>query len=162
MFLIQIDEIVHNILISPHCIYCSSVLLLLNQNEVKQKKVYEIAKLILLSCNWYTLIRDMLLTLKWFPVQLLRYNTLISIFKIKASAAPKYLLNKIRYKFEHHQYVTKRCDFSIKPVTKKSIREFPYFTMVWVYLTTYLLNKKKWLNFNTLTSVVIYVYSVRK
>ncbi len=89
--------IIYNTIILPHFNYCSTILFLLNQNELNRlQKLQNRAMPIILSCSKYTSINLMLETLRWMPFKsLLLRNALIFIYQIKHGLLPMYLTEKL-------------------------------------------------------------------
>jgi len=102
--------IVYNTLILPHFNYCSSVLFMLNQNELgRLQKLQNRAMRIILSCNKYTPIKFMLECLEWLPITVyIRFNVMTLIHKIRKGYAPSYLTKKVSYNNNVHDYETRQ------------------------------------------------------
>jgi hypothetical protein len=96
-------------IVSPHIEYCSSLLYLINNEQMLrlQKIQNKIMRLILHS-NKRTSISWMLETLKWQSVkQRIEFNTMILIYKIVNNLTPKTFSNNITYIRETHQHHTR-------------------------------------------------------
>lgn len=114
--------VVYNTIVLPHFNFCATIMYLFKQNEVARlQKLQNRAMRIILSCSRYTPINSMLRVMQWLPVvQFVRYSALVFIFKIKIGCAPEYLVSKIVYNKEVHNYNTRgRNDFFITPKSKK-------------------------------------------
>lgn len=121
---------IFNVLILPHFHYCSSILFLLKQNELSRlQKLQNRSMRVILKKPRLTPIKDMLNELQWLPVrELLLFNTLTFIHKIKIGQAPQYLLSKITYASEVHQYHTRhRENFYIPRVDQERSQNSLYF-----------------------------------
>lgn len=122
--------ILFNTLILPHFNYCSTILFLLNQNELYRfKKLQNRAMRIILCCSKRTAINSMLKELQWLSVEnYFLYQTLIFIFKIKTGTAPSYLRDQVNYNFNMHTYNTRtRNDFYVRPVLKRQTQTSVFF-----------------------------------
>lgn len=121
---------IFNTLILPHFHYCSSILFLLKQNDISRlQKLQNRSMRVILKKPRMTPTRDMLKELQWLPVrELLLFNTLVFIHKIKIGQAPQYLLNKVTYTSEIHQYNTRhREHFYIPRVDQERSQNSLYF-----------------------------------
>lgn len=121
---------IYNVLILSHFHYCSSVLFLFKQNELcRLQKLQNRSMRIILAKPRLTPIKDMLKELHWLPVrELLLFNTLTFIHKIKIGHAPQYLSNKIVYTSDIHQYNTRhRENFYIPRVLQGRSQNSLYF-----------------------------------
>lgn len=97
-------------IIAPYIDYCSSLLFLLNKNEIEaiQKQLNKAIRCILVV-NRYTKIDEMYNTLSWLNARdRVLLNTLTFIFRIHKDLAPNYLVNKIQKYGVTHRYDT-RC-----------------------------------------------------
>lgn len=115
--------ILYKAIIAPHLEFCSSVLFLLNKNQIEQlQKIQNRAMRIILKCNRYTPIKMMLNVLNFMNVyQRIVYKTLIFIFKMKNRLLPTYLYDNLKTISEVHNYQTRnRNDFFIDTVNKTS------------------------------------------
>lgn len=69
-----------------------------DENQRKLQILQNRAMRIILKCNSYTAISDMLRSLGWLSVtQRLKFNVLVMIFKIKQNLYPEYLQNNVEY-----------------------------------------------------------------
>lgn len=100
---------VYNTIIKPHFHYCGTILFLLNDSQIKTlQKLQNKAMRIILRCDKYTSIDFMLKSLKWLSVkELINFNVMIFLYKIKTKVMPEYLSLKIKYNNATHQYATR-------------------------------------------------------
>lgn len=86
-------------MIKPHFEYCSSILFMCNNQMMNRlQKLQNRAMRIVLMCNGFTPIREMLLKLSWMSVnQRILYNVIVFVFKIKFNILPNYLNEYISY-----------------------------------------------------------------
>jgi Reverse transcriptase (RNA-dependent DNA polymerase) len=109
-------------LVSPHIDYCSSILFSASDDQINelQKQQNKIMRLIL-KCNRYTRIKDMLEKLEWMSVkQRINYNTLTMIYKIENNLLPEYLSCKLVKNSSIHNYNTRTANkFRLPSFTKK-------------------------------------------
>ena len=89
---------IYNAIVLPYFSYCSSILFLsdtaiMNKFQILQNR----AMRIILRCDRYTPIRDMLSNLNWMSIkQRIVFSTLVFIFKIKNGLMPNYLSQNIQ------------------------------------------------------------------
>lgn len=119
---------IYKTIIAPHFEYCSTVLLFLNNNEIQTlQKMQNKAMRVILQCNRYTPIQNMLEVLGFMTIrQRILLRTLQFIYKIKNLLLPSYLYDKISYVGDMHDYNTRqRNDLHIEryysSVTRKSL-----------------------------------------
>jgi hypothetical protein len=96
-------------IVSPHVDYCSSLLYLITDEQMKRlQKIQNKIMRLILHCNKRTHISWMLDTLKWQSMkQRIEFNTMIFIFKIVHNMAPENLCNNISYVRDSHQHDTR-------------------------------------------------------
>ena len=116
---------VYKSIIAPHFEYCGTILYFINESDIATlQKLQNRAMRIILHCNRYTPIELMLDTLKFMSVkQRICYNTLLFIFKIKEGMFPKYLVDRIQYTRERHDYETRQRDNFYIPFRKKTFTQ---------------------------------------
>lgn len=121
---------IYKSIISPHFEYCGSILYFLNQTNMQVlQKLQNRAMRVILKCNRYTPIQNMLQTLQFMSVkQRICYNTLIFIFKIREGLLPKYLQDRITYISERHDHSTRQQnDFYIHFRQKSFAQNYLFF-----------------------------------
>lgn len=115
-------HVIYNTLILPHFNYCSTILYLLNQNEIQRlQKMQNRAMRIILCCSRTERTQVMLERLRWLPIKkYLLLNALIFIFKIVKGLVPQYLQNSLSYGRDIHEYFTRSKDNIRLPKVSKS------------------------------------------
>lgn len=103
---------IYKAIIAPHFEYCSTLLLYLNINELQiLQKMQNRAMRVILQCNRYTPINNMLQTLNFMTVkQRILLKTLQFIYKIKNGMLPSYLYDRVIYVRDVHSYNTRRTN----------------------------------------------------
>jgi Reverse transcriptase (RNA-dependent DNA polymerase) len=120
--------IVYNTIISPHFSYCNSLLLscpqeCINRLQVLQNKCMRI----LLNCNKYTSINNMLERLNWISVEdTIKISNIVLIFKIIRRLVPEYLAQFLVKRFDLHGRDLRSkndfdVDFTLKSLLKRSL-----------------------------------------
>ena len=107
---------VFNVVIKPYFEYCPSILFLGNKQMMDRlQKLQNKAMRVILKANKFTHINDMLKKLNWLNVeQLIKYNILVLVFKIKHGLLPKYLSEKLKFVYEVNKYnLRDACNFSL-------------------------------------------------
>ncbi|XP_044582916.1 uncharacterized protein LOC123263936 [Cotesia glomerata] len=101
---------IYKAVIGPHFDYCASLMMNYNQRQLNVlQKIQNRAMRIVLGVNRYTRTSEMLAALGWMSVsQLMVYRCCILIHKIKIGLAPSYLVNKISFVGEYHDYNTRQ------------------------------------------------------
>jgi hypothetical protein len=96
-------------IVAPHIDYCSSILFLLNKNEIdKIQKLQNRAMRSILRVNKFTCIQLMSETLSWLNVkQRIVLNTLTLIYKICKGIAPSYLTVNMKPNNNVHNHHTR-------------------------------------------------------
>ena len=96
-------------LISPQIDFCSTVLFLENNTQIKElQKVQNKFMRLIIKCNKYTPIKNMVGCLQWLTIkQRIVYNVLNFIYKMKHKLVPKYLTDEIKYVSETHSHQTR-------------------------------------------------------
>lgn len=97
---------VYNVIIKPHFEYCSSVLFLLSQSNIyRLQKLQNKSMRIILNCNRYTSILNMLNRLEWLSVkQQLVVDVLLFVQKMRMGDLPSYFSDLVRYVGEVQPY----------------------------------------------------------
>lgn len=106
-------------LISPHIDYCSSVLFMLNKNDIDAlQKIQNKAVRTILKANKYTPIQDMYDALSWLKVkERILLNTLTFIHRIHIDLVPEYLKKKLTPREVNHKYNTRNLRKSKTKIT---------------------------------------------
>ena len=96
-------------IISPHLDYCSSILFLLNSNQINaMQKIVNKAMRSILRADKYTSIRKMCKALSWLNVkERIILNTMSLIFKIYKGLVPNYLCKNIKLNSDVHEHNTR-------------------------------------------------------
>jgi hypothetical protein len=112
-------------LISPHIDYCSSILFsATNEQFGKLQKLQNKIMRLIIGCNRYTRINDMLSTLGWLNVkQRVYFNTLVLIFKMKNHMLPNYLSEKLSYVRDMHDHNTRTRNNFVLPNYTKAVSQ---------------------------------------
>lgn len=113
--------VLYNALIVPLFYCCGTILYLGNNSGIDRlQKLQNRGMRMILNCNRYTRIRDMLECLDWMSVrQLFEYQTLIFIYKINAGSMPSYFDRYLVYCRDIHGYDTRRKnDFYVNTASK--------------------------------------------
>lgn len=121
---------IYNTCILPHFNYCSSILYLLNKNEMDRlQKLQNRGMRLILGCSRLTSIKDMLSTLRWLSVKkYVTFFTLVFVHKIKNDLAPKYLQDMLVYNTNIHNYNTRtNLNFHLQTYRKKSSQNSLFF-----------------------------------
>lgn len=97
-------------LIQPHFTYCSSILFLSNQNDLRRMQVMQNRCMRnILRLDRFSHEKDMLDTLNLLSVShLIKFNTLIFVNKIVNGRAPSYLTNRVKKNSENERKNTLR------------------------------------------------------
>lgn len=90
--------IIYKTIIAPHFEYCATLLICMGETQITQlQRVQNRAMRVILQCNRYTKVEDMLDALKFMSVrQRLRYNICIFIFKILSDMLPTQLKDRLQ------------------------------------------------------------------
>lgn len=109
-------------IIAPHIDYCSTMLFMNNDTDLKRLQLLQNrAMRLILKCNRRTHIDDMLKTLNFQSVkQRIYFNTLLMIYKIKNKLLPAYLSNIVVYNSEIYDRCLRRRSHFRLPAFKKS------------------------------------------
>lgn len=100
---------VYQAIIAPHVDYCSSVLFLLNKNEIEKiQKLQNKAMRSILRVNRFASVKKMCSALSWLNVkERIVLNTLTLIYKICKGKAPKYLTSIVKPSIDVHSHNTR-------------------------------------------------------
>lgn len=102
-------QTIYNTIIKPHFQYCSTILFLCTNTDIRKLQVQQnkVMRLIL-KCPYDTHIKNMLIELKWLSVrQIIYYNVFLFIYKMQNNMLPLYLCNNIKYIYQHHNINTR-------------------------------------------------------
>lgn len=113
---------IYKTIIAPHVDYCSTMLFMNSDNELKKIQMLQNrAMRLILKCNRRTHIDLMLDTLNFLSVkQRIYYNTLQMIFKMKNGLLPSYLGELVTYNEEVHNRILRRRSWFRLPFCRKS------------------------------------------
>lgn len=121
---------VYRTIIQPHVDYCSTILFLLDKNQLQSlQKLQNRGMRIILRCNRYTPIEWMLKTLNWFSVeQRVFYMCMVFIFKLSKNLLPNYFDDfTIRNNSIHQHHTRARNNFHIhRTQYKQSMKSLFY------------------------------------
>jgi len=89
---------IYKIIIAPHFEYCATLLIGMGETQITRlQKVQNRAMRVILQCNRYTKVEDMLEALQFMSVrQRLRYNICIFIYKILNDLLPTQLRDRLQ------------------------------------------------------------------
>lgn len=109
-------------IIAPHIDYCSTMLFMNNETDLKRLQLLQNkAMRLILKCSRRTHIQDMLKTLNFQSVkQRVYFNTLLMIYKIKNKLLPEYLTTLVTYNSQVHDRCLRRRSHFRLPAFKKS------------------------------------------
>lgn len=149
----QTALLIYKTIVLPHFIYCPTVLYSMYGGDVERlQKLQNMAMRVILKCNRYTKITDMLNTLEWLNVtDLIKLKVLQFIHKIKLGLAPEYLSHKLNPIKTVHKYATRQCDnLYLQSVTKHSSVNALFYKGIRLYnkLPDYTKNCKNIKSFN--------------
>lgn len=102
-------SLIYKTIILPHFNFCSSILYMLNNTELSslQRKQNQALRIIL-NCNRYTSVKFLLEATSQLSVkQIVHYNTMLIIFKIRNNLYPEHLLNERLFVDDVHNYETR-------------------------------------------------------
>ena len=102
-------KVVYNTIVLPHYNYCATLLYLFNDTDIHRLQVLQNKGMrIVLKCNKYTRVADMLRLLQWLNVkQFAEFCTLLFIHKIKLKMMPSYYGNMLQQCDSIHKYNTR-------------------------------------------------------
>lgn len=97
---------IYKIIISPHFQYCSTILMSLNNEDMRNLQIKQNKALrIILGCSRYTRIVDMFQVLNLLNVkQKIVLNVFIFIYKMSNNLLPKHLLENCQFVRDIHNY----------------------------------------------------------
>ena len=123
-------KLVYNTIVLPHFNYCSTVLYLANQSDMDRlQKLQNRAMRVILRCNIYTRVNDMLKVLGWMNVyNYVEFNVLMFIHKIKLHVVPPYLQENVQTFEDFHNYNTRgRINFVLQRVNTTAAQRSIFF-----------------------------------
>lgn len=102
----------YNALVLPHFDYCATIIFSCSDTvKARLQLLQNKGMRMLLKCNYYTPIQNMLNALGWMNVrQRINYQVLVFIFKMKYNLFPEYLSNNLSYIQEVQPYELRRGD----------------------------------------------------
>lgn len=114
--------ILYNTLILPHYNYCSSVLFMCDNVKINRLQVLQNkAMRIILKCDRYTHIQNMLTSLNWMNVQQnIKFNVIIFVFRIKYKIYPEYLWRKLVYISDSHTFNVRNAENFRLPLYRRA------------------------------------------
>lgn len=103
--------IIYKTIIAPHFEYCATLLISMGETQITQlQKVQNRAMRVILQCDRYTKVEDMLEALQFMSVrQRLQYNTCIFIFKILNGLLPNQLGDRLEIVGDEGARVTRQA-----------------------------------------------------
>lgn len=112
---------VYKTIIEPHFKYCSTILFLSKQSDINRLQLIQNKCMRnILRVDRASHQKDMLNALKFLSVeQIIKFNTLVFVYKIVNGIAPIYLSNKIVYNYENERKNTLRNRNNIELMTAK-------------------------------------------
>lgn len=122
--------LIFNTIILPHFNYCCSLLISCNQEDIQRLQIQQNkAMRIILNCDKYTPIKNMLQTLNWLPiVQSIKRANLTLIYKIEHNKMPTYLKNFLDKRSNFHDHnIRSRQKFHIEPVKTTALQKSLFF-----------------------------------
>lgn len=117
-------------LIAPHIDYCSSILFLASETQIKRLQRLQNRQMrFILQCNKYTPIRMMLDTLQWLSVkERIVFNVLTIIYKMTQDLLPEYLRSILVSGNDIHEHRTRRInDLRVVPFSMTSTQRSIYY-----------------------------------
>lgn len=89
--------LIYNAIVLPHFNYCSTLYIMCTKEQIKKlQKLQSRAMRIIIRCEYRTPRKNMLEVLNWLSVtQLIVYNVLLFMYKIKNNLVPQYIITKI-------------------------------------------------------------------
>lgn len=111
---------VYNSLILPHFSYCCSILYVTCTNFDRLQKLQNKAMRIILKCDRYTSIQNMLNLLNWLDVENYYFvQAMTFVYKMINEALPEYLKDQLISVSEIHSYRTRSAsNFYVPPALK--------------------------------------------
>lgn len=128
---------IYRSIIEPHFNYCSSVLFLSSESDLKRlQKLQNKCLKNIIRMKITTSQKDLLQITELMSVyQIIFKNTMISIFKIINKIWPKYLHNNIKFKCDNERKKTLRCknDIELKVAKKHCTQNSIFFKGLDIY-----------------------------
>ncbi len=132
---LQTRKIIYNTIVLPHFTYGSTILFMANKTDLQRlQRLQNRGMRTILKCDFLTSTKFMLNTLEWLNVeQLVEFNTLILIYKIKNNMVPDYL--NILTKFEQvHDFNTRgKANIILEHVNKEATHKSPFHRGITVF-----------------------------
>ena len=102
-------KLIYNSILLPHFTYCSTILYICNEGTMSRlQKLQNRGMHIILKCNRYTKINEMLKCLDWLNVkELVEMQTMLFIFKMIKGKLPSYLGSNFLMCSDIHCYNTR-------------------------------------------------------
>ena len=122
--------LIYNTIILPHFNYCSSLLISCTKNDIDRLQIQQNkAMRIILNCNKYTPVVDMLQTLGWLPIrESIEKANLILIYKIEHRQLPAYLNEFLIKRLNFHNYnIRSKQSYNIDTVKLTSLQKSLFF-----------------------------------
>jgi hypothetical protein len=105
----------YNSIIGPHIGYCSSILFLLNDTQLKKiQKIQNKIMRLILNVRWDTHIKDMVGMLQWLTIkQRVYFNAIKFLYNIHQGQMPEHMKKKLIKRKKLNQYdLIRKSDFS--------------------------------------------------
>lgn len=117
--------LVYNTIIYHHFNYCTSMLISCNKTELNRMQLLQNKCMrIILNCNIYTPVKNMLNTLNWLSVeQNIKKANMVLIYKIVKQMVPKYLQIFLKKRYDlHSRNIRTKNNFNIEFVNKSFLQ----------------------------------------
>jgi hypothetical protein len=128
--------ILYNSLIGPHIDYCSTILFLLNDTQLKKiQKIQNKIMRLILNVRWDTHIREMVYTLQWQTIkQRIYFNTIKFLYKIDHEKMPGYMKRKLTKRKSLHNYdLRRKSDFNRPDYLTKNAQNSLFYKGLTIY-----------------------------
>lgn len=122
--------LIYNTIILPHFNYCSSLLISCTKNDIDRLQIQQNkAMRIILNCNKYTPIGDMLQTLGWLTIwESIKRANLILIYKIEHRQLPEYMNKFLVKRLNFHNYnIRSKQNYNTDTVKLTSLQKSLFF-----------------------------------
>lgn len=102
-------KIIYSTIVLPHFEYCSTIYFNCNKKQIATlQKIQNRAMRIILNCEFRTHTESMLEALHLLSVsQMIKFNSIFFVFKMKNKDTPPYLYRKIEYNYNTHNRETR-------------------------------------------------------
>lgn len=123
-------------LIAPHIDYCSSVLFLAGETQLKRLQRLQNKQMrFILQCSIYTPSRIMLETLQWLSVkERIIFNVLTIIYKMTKNFLPQYLSNILLIGSDVHEHRTRQInDLRVVPFSMSTTQRSIYYKGIRIF-----------------------------